>query len=55
MYGIPQQTDREAIIKMIGNVTVPEFTPKSGVKIDVTDAEAQSRVNDGTVGKSLTT
>lgn len=50
VYGIPQVQDRAAIASMVEKVTVPEFTPKSGVRIDVTDAEAQSR-GDGTLGQ----
>ncbi|KAI0243167.1 Ubiquitin-like modifier-activating enzyme 1 [Lamellibrachia satsuma] len=46
VYGIPQICDRSAVIKMIEKVDVPEFTPRSGVRIDVTDSEAQSRQND---------
>jgi ubiquitin-activating enzyme E1 len=41
VYGIPQNRDREAIASMIKNVIVPEFIPKSGVKIAVTDAQMQ--------------
>jgi len=52
VYGIPQNRDRVAIIKMIQNVVVPEFTPRSGVRIDVTDSEAQSRQNDNMSGES---
>jgi ubiquitin-activating enzyme E1 len=51
LYGIPQNRDVAAVAKMVETVTVPEFVPKSGVRIDVTDAEAQSRNNDGTVGE----
>ena len=50
MYGIKQTTDRAAIAKMANNVIVPEFTPRSGVRIDVTDAEAQSRQHEGSLG-----
>ena len=45
MYGIGQLRDDAALIPMIEAVSVPEFKPKSGVKIDVTDAEAQARNN----------
>ncbi|ESO99442.1 hypothetical protein LOTGIDRAFT_113559 [Lottia gigantea] len=47
MYGLKQCRDKEAIKTMVSKVKVPEFTPRSGVKIDVTDAEAQARQNDG--------
>uniref|UniRef100_A0A069DXS0 E1 ubiquitin-activating enzyme n=1 Tax=Panstrongylus megistus TaxID=65343 RepID=A0A069DXS0_9HEMI len=39
VYGIPQIRDRETIANMVKNVDVPEFTPKSGVKIAVNDAQ----------------
>ena len=52
VYGIPQNRDRDAIIKMIEKVVVPEFTPRSGVRIDVTDSEASSRQNDGSSGEA---
>ena len=52
VYGIPQNRDRAAIIKMLQKVVVPEFTPRSGVRIDVTDSEAQSRQNDNMSGES---
>ena len=45
MYGIPQNRDRAAIIAILSKVHVPEFKPRSGVRIDVTDAEAQSHNN----------
>jgi len=47
MYGIKHNRDRSAIAKMISGVKVKEFTPKSGVKIDVSDAEAAARSNEG--------
>ena len=52
MYGIKQVSDRQAIANMVQAVEVPEFIPKSGVKIDVTDAEAQARQNDASYGKN---
>ena len=52
VYGIPQNRDRSAVIKMIEKVDVPEFTPRSGVRIDVTDSEAQSRQNDNLSGEN---
>ncbi|XP_076333609.1 ubiquitin-like activating enzyme 1 isoform X3 [Tachypleus tridentatus] len=42
IYGLAPCLDREAIISMIEQVEVPEFTPRSGVKIAITDTEAQS-------------
>lgn len=41
VYGIPQNRDRDAIVSMVQRVEVPEFVPKSGVKIAVTDAQMQ--------------
>lgn len=49
MYGIKQNRDRSAVASMAAQVQVPEFKPRSGVKIDVTDAEAQARANEGSV------
>lgn len=46
VYGLPPNTDREAIAEVAASVEVPEFTPKSGVKIAVTDSQMQ--VSNGT-------
>jgi len=43
VYGLPQVRDRALIEKMAAAVTVSVFRPKSGVKIAVTDQEAQSQ------------
>ncbi|XP_076447725.1 ubiquitin-like modifier-activating enzyme 1 [Babylonia areolata] len=45
MCGLPPLRDRAAIKDMVMKVTVPEFVPRSGVKIAVTDAEAQAGGN----------
>ena len=42
--------DRAAIKDLVNNVHVPEFKPRSGVKISVTDAELESSGN-GNYGK----
>lgn len=42
MYGLEKRADRESVAEMLKEVSVPEFTPKSGVRIAVTDAEAQA-------------
>ncbi|XP_038220786.1 ubiquitin-like modifier-activating enzyme 1 [Zerene cesonia] len=41
VYGIPPCVDREHIAKVADSVQVPEFKPRSGVKIAVTDAQLQ--------------
>lgn len=41
VYGLPQNRNRESIAQIAHNVTVPEFVPKSGVKIAVNDAQVQ--------------
>ncbi|GAB6029875.1 E1 ubiquitin-activating protein [Chamberlinius hualienensis] len=45
MYGIKGNRNRKEIAEMVAKVKVPEFVPKSGVKIAVTDAEAQASSN----------
>ena len=51
MYGVREVRDRGQIKEMLKKVKVPVFTPKSGVKIDVTEAEANASSNDGHPGK----
>uniref|UniRef100_A0A8B9HXC7 Ubiquitin-like modifier activating enzyme 1 n=1 Tax=Astyanax mexicanus TaxID=7994 RepID=A0A8B9HXC7_ASTMX len=41
-YGLQGSTDRAALAKLLQDIKVPEFTPKSGVKIHVSDQELQS-------------
>ena len=41
-YGLPGSQDRAAVASLLQSVQVPEFTPKSGVKIHVSDQELQS-------------
>ncbi|XP_038066998.1 ubiquitin-like modifier-activating enzyme 1 isoform X2 [Patiria miniata] len=41
-YGLPQNRDTAYIRKVVEAVKVPQFVPRSGVKIDVTDSEAQA-------------
>jgi ubiquitin-activating enzyme E1 len=46
IYGIPQCRDLKAITDTIALVNVPVFVPRSGVRIAVTDAEAQNSRSD---------
>ncbi|XP_076839659.1 ubiquitin-like modifier-activating enzyme 1 isoform X2 [Brachyhypopomus gauderio] len=41
-YGLQGSSDRANVAKVLQEVKVPEFTPKSGVKIHVSDQELQS-------------
>uniref|UniRef100_G3P654 E1 ubiquitin-activating enzyme n=1 Tax=Gasterosteus aculeatus aculeatus TaxID=481459 RepID=G3P654_GASAC len=41
-YGMPGSTDRAGVIKILQDVKVPPFTPRSGVKIHVSDQELQN-------------
>lgn len=41
-YGIQWDTDRASISNILSEMKVPEFMPKSGVKIHVTDQEMQN-------------
>lgn len=47
MYGLAQVRDRKAVIDLVEQITVPEFTPRSGVNIAVTDAALQAEQNNG--------
>lgn len=54
IYGIQQVRDRAAIKAMVDKVVVPEFKPKSGVKISVTDADLEaSNANNGSYGRLI--
>lgn len=52
MCGLPP-ADRNTIKQLVMKVTVPQFIPKSGVKIAVTDAEAQAGGNNGLDNEAL--
>lgn len=45
VYGIEQVRDRQAVQDMVDKIDIPEFVPRSGVKIAVTDAEAEAQSN----------
>lgn len=45
VYGIPRTTDRQLIAELVSQVDVPEFIPRSGVRIAVTDAALQAEQN----------
>jgi ubiquitin-activating enzyme E1 len=46
-YGFKPCRDRAHIAQLVSKVVVPEFTPRSGVRIETSDAELQSRNDDG--------
>uniref|UniRef100_A0AAQ5YQU2 E1 ubiquitin-activating enzyme n=1 Tax=Amphiprion ocellaris TaxID=80972 RepID=A0AAQ5YQU2_AMPOC len=48
-YSLPCSTDRAAVVKILQEVKVPVFTPRSGVKIHVSDQELQN--SNSSVGK----
>lgn len=50
VYGLPQVRDRQAIVELVKAIDVPEFIPKSGVRIAVTDAALQAGDNNGGEG-----
>lgn len=50
-YGLMGSQDRAAVAALLQAVQVPEFTPKSGVKIHVSDQELQSA--NASVGESV--
>ncbi|GCC42012.1 hypothetical protein chiPu_0026361 [Chiloscyllium punctatum] len=41
-YGIKGSQDRDQIAELLKNIKVPTFTPKSGVKIHVSDQDLQN-------------
>ncbi|XP_059142787.1 ubiquitin-like modifier-activating enzyme 1 isoform X2 [Physella acuta] len=45
IYGIPQCRDRSKIKAIVDTISVPEFKPKAGVKIEVNDSEVASASN----------
>lgn len=45
MYGIKGRTDKEYFESTIKDIIVPDFTPKSGVKIAANDEEAKANEN----------
>ena len=51
IYGIAQTRDHRAIAALVAAVDVPVFVPKTGVRIEVTESEVQSR-NNGSYGQS---
>uniref|UniRef100_A0A673LRX0 E1 ubiquitin-activating enzyme n=1 Tax=Sinocyclocheilus rhinocerous TaxID=307959 RepID=A0A673LRX0_9TELE len=51
-YGLPGSTERSALTKLLQDIKVPEFIPKSGVKIHVSDQELQSA--NASIGKRRT-
>lgn len=54
IYGITETHDRQLVLKLVQQVIVPQFIPKSDVKIVVTDAEADENSSSQMVQKSKT-
>lgn len=50
-YGMQGSTDRAGVIKILQDVKVPTFTPRSGVKIHVSDQDLQN--SNSSVGKMV--
>ena len=50
-YGMPGSTDRAALGKILQEINIPVFTPRSGVKIHVSDQELHSA--HGSVGEAF--
>jgi len=51
VFNIPQCRDRRAIINEVSQINLPEFTPRSGIKIAVNDQEASAGNNDQATDK----
>uniref|UniRef100_A0A0C9RUB8 E1 ubiquitin-activating enzyme n=1 Tax=Fopius arisanus TaxID=64838 RepID=A0A0C9RUB8_9HYME len=49
VYGLPRNRNRSEILKMLESVVVPEFIPRSGVKIAETDSQMQVSNGSGNV------
>ncbi|KAH8384761.1 hypothetical protein KR093_007810 [Drosophila rubida] len=45
VYGIPQVRDRQKVAELVLQVKVPEFKPRSGVKIETNEAAAAAAAN----------
>lgn len=41
-YGLQGSRDRAVVVRLMQDIKVPTFTPKSGVKIHVSDQELQN-------------
>jgi ubiquitin-activating enzyme E1 len=51
MYGFQQVRDKEEVKKLVTDIKVPEFKPKSGVVIHLNDTEASSANNSSNVSE----
>eukprot|EP00559_Dactyliosolen_fragilissimus_P003029 CAMPEP_0184864792 /NCGR_PEP_ID=MMETSP0580-20130426/16092_1 /TAXON_ID=1118495 /ORGANISM="Dactyliosolen fragilissimus" /LENGTH=1052 /DNA_ID=CAMNT_0027363711 /DNA_START=158 /DNA_END=3316 /DNA_ORIENTATION=- len=51
MFGITGRTDEEYFNQVLSDIIVPDFSPKEGVKIAVTESEAK---DDGVAGNGIT-
>lgn len=53
VYGLPRNRNIQEIEKILASITVPEFIPKSGVKIAETDSQVQVGIYSKLIGDEI--